>query len=146
MVIPNEPQRAYIEFGSGSLSGYFIEDVCSLGDDSAVMQDYQFGLVTKQTVFSGRFDAIIGLAYPSMAEPGLTPFFDAMMKQGLVEENMFAFYMSMNPLVDDSELVFGGYDNDRIEGKLSWHPVIDKLFWSLNLEDVRIGNRSLGIC
>lgn len=54
--------------------------------------------------------------------------------------------MSMNPLVDDSELVFGGYDNDRIEGKLSWHPVIDKLFWSLNLEDVRIGNRSLGIC
>jgi len=54
--------------------------------------------------------------------------------------------MSMNPLVDDSELVFGGYDNERIAGKLNWHPVVDKLFWSLNLEDVRVGNRSLGIC
>lgn len=97
-------------------------------------------------MFTGSFDAIIGLAYPSMAEPGLTPFFDTMMHQGLIDNNMFAFYMSMNPLVDDSELVFGGYDSTRFEGDLIWHPVIDKLFWSLNLTDVRIGNTSLGIC
>ena len=27
-----------------------------------------------------------------------------------------------------------------------WHPVIDKLFWSLKLNDIRIGNKSLGLC
>ena len=81
-----------------------------------------------------------------MAEPGLTPFFDTMMNQNLIEKNIFAFYMSMNPLIDDSELTFGSYDTERFEGDLTWHPVINKLFWSLNLEDVRIGNESLGVC
>lgn len=52
----------------------------------------------------------------------------------------------MNPMNDDSELTFGGYDTTRFEGSLTWHPVIDQLFWSLNLEDVRIGDKSLGIC
>jgi cathepsin D len=75
-----------------------------------------------------------------MAEPGLTPFFDALMNQNLIDRNIFAFYMSMNPLIDDSELTFGSYDTERFEGDLTWHPVINKLFWSLNLEDVRIGN------
>jgi len=97
-------------------------------------------------VFSGGFDAIIGLAYPTMAEPNFTPFFDTLMRDGLVERNLFAFYMSMNPLENDSELTFGSYDEDRIDGELLWHPVIDKLFWSLNLEDIRLGDKSLGLC
>ncbi len=53
-----------------------------------------------------------------MAEKGFTPFFDTMMNKGLVEQNMFAFYMSMNPLIDDSELTFGSYDLERFEGDL----------------------------
>ena len=81
-----------------------------------------------------------------MAEPGLTPFFDKMMEYNLIDSNIFAFYMSMNPMNDDSELTFGGYDTSRFVGSLKWHPVIDQLFWSLNLEDVRIGDQSLGIC
>ena len=97
-------------------------------------------------MFSGSFDAIIGLAYPSMAEPGLLPFFDSMIQQNLVDNNIFAFYMSMNPQVDDSELTFGYYDEDRFMAPLVWHPVIDRLFWSLRLNDIKIGNQSLGIC
>lgn len=81
-----------------------------------------------------------------MAEEGLTPFFDTMMREGLVDRNLFAFYMSMNPLVDDSELTFGSYDTNRYVGDMTWHPVIDKLFWSLNLTDIRIGNQSIGVC
>lgn len=110
------------------------------------MPGFQFGLVTEENVFGSSFDAIFGLAYPSMAEPGLTPFFDTMMEQDLVDEDIFAFYMSMNPLVDDSELTFGSYDTARIDGDITWHPVIDQLFWSLNLEDVKIGNQSIGVC
>jgi len=37
-----------------------------------------FGLVIEQHVFSGSFDAIIGLAYPKMAEKGIIPFFDTL--------------------------------------------------------------------
>lgn len=72
-------------FGSGDLEGYFIEDVCILGDpddpDNQIkINPFQFGYVTDQHVFTGSFDAIIGLAYPSMSEPGLLPFFDSMIE------------------------------------------------------------------
>ena len=81
-----------------------------------------------------------------MAEPGLVPFFDTMMEQNLVDANIFAFYLSMNPERDDSELTFGYFDYDRFVDPLRWHHVVDKLFWSLRLTDVRVGDQSLGIC
>ena len=38
-----------------------------------------FGLVTKETVMDDTHDAIIGLAYPELAEKGIVPFFDHIM-------------------------------------------------------------------
>jgi cathepsin D len=72
--------------------------------------------VTEETVFTGSFDGIIGLAYPQMAEPNLTPFFETVMRSNLIDSNIFAFYMSMNPQKDDSELTFGWYDSSRFLG------------------------------
>lgn len=67
-----------------------------------VVDDYTFGLVAKQAVFNGTFDAIVGLAYPSMAENGVTPFFDSFIENEVLHDeegnpqNIFAFYMSTN--------------------------------------------------
>lgn len=95
----------------------------------------------------------MGLAYPSMAETGVIPFFDVLMNEHVLHDvdnnpaNMFAFYMSTNQQ-DQSELVFGGYDPDRILAgeEIVWHPVVDKLFWSIKLDDIKVGGQSLGIC
>mmetsp|Transcript_13067 Transcript_13067/g.9469 ORF Transcript_13067/g.9469 Transcript_13067/m.9469 type:complete len:80 (+) Transcript_13067:588-827(+) len=75
------------------------------------------------------YDAIVGLAYPSMADMGL-PIFDMMIEQDVLEANIFSFYMAMNQK-DSSELLFGGYDPDKFTGEINWHDVVDKLFWSL---------------
>ena len=47
------------------------------------------------------FDAIIGLAYPSMAKDNIEPFFDAIIREGILEKNIFAFYMALNPTIDN---------------------------------------------
>lgn len=46
--------------------------------------------------------------------------------------NVFAFYMSTNQ-VDQSELVFGGWDQSKILAgeEIVWHPVVDQLFFSI---------------
>lgn len=39
-------------------------------------------MVVNHDVFNGNFDALIGMAYPQFAEPGVTPFFDGLMQSG----------------------------------------------------------------
>ena len=72
-----------INFGSGYLKGYFVDDTLTLGDpdDSSnqmSVESWTFGLVIEQTCFTSQFDAIIGLAYPQFAEEGVTPLMDAL--------------------------------------------------------------------
>lgn len=88
-----------------------------------------------------------------MAEVGVRPFFDTLIDNHVLfnsagrPANIFSFYLSTNQ-VDQSELIFGGWDNARIKHghEIVWHPVEDKLFWSIKLDDIKVGGKSLGIC
>ena len=83
-----------------------------------VLDNYQFGLVTSDTTFNDEFDALIGMAYPEFAEPGVTPFFDQLMNAGLLKKNVFAFHMSLNPERESSELTLGNWDESKFTGSL----------------------------
>jgi hypothetical protein len=41
---------------------------------------------------------------------------------------------------DTSELIFGSYDDDKFEGEIVWHPVVDKFFWTMKLDDIKLNN------
>jgi hypothetical protein len=81
-------QTAEIQFGSGALGGTFYTDDVRIGDcgggGQILIKNQKFGNVERQsTIFSGdNFEGIIGLGYPSLAEKGVTPFFDMIMNQG----------------------------------------------------------------
>ena len=42
--------------------------------------------------------------------------------------------------------MFGDWNRDKVLGEPDWHKVEHKLFWSIKLDDVRIGGQSLGLC
>ena len=48
-------------------------------ENQLVLKDWTFGMVVENSVFSEKFDALIGMAYPQFAEPGVTPLFDGLM-------------------------------------------------------------------
>ena len=52
-------------------------------------------------------------------------------------ENKFAFYMAMNE-VEDSELLFGTYDHTKYYVPMRWYPVKSKLFWSIELDEIKV--------
>jgi len=95
-------QKAIIQFGSGALGGHFYTDDLRLGScDSKSsgqihIKNQKFGNVEKQkTIFTGNnFEAIVGMAYPELAEKNVKPVFDEMMDQKLLKNNLFAFYLT----------------------------------------------------
>ena len=54
--------------------------------------------------------------------------------------------MSMNPDEEESELVFGTWDEARYSGDLSWYKVTHKRFWSIDLDDILVNGQSIGYC
>ena len=127
-VEPEVKIKSYISFGSGGLKGYFVHDKCTLGDlndksSQIIFDNFNFGLVTKTDTFNNDFDAIIGMAYPGFAEPGVVPFFDGLMATGKLTKNVFAFHMSQNPENEKSELMLGDWDESKFSGTLKWYDV-----------------------
>ena len=147
----DKKQKVQITFGSGFINGYFVKDQVMMGDPKdaskqLVVEDWTFGMVTKHEVFNENFDALIGMAYPAFAEPNVTPFFDALMDSKKLADDVFSFYLSYNP-DEGSEMLLGGWDATKFTGDIIWHDMMDpKLFWTIKLDDVKVGGVSTGFC
>ncbi|KAM9212168.1 cathepsin E [Dugong dugon] len=130
-----------ISYGTGSLSGIIGTDQVTVEGLTVVNQ--QFGESVKepgQTFADAAFDGILGLGYPSLAVGGVTPVFDNMMTQNVVDLPIFSVYMSSNPEGGmGSELIFGGYDYSHFSGSLNWVPVTKQGYWQIALDNIQVG-------
>ncbi|XP_042780925.1 cathepsin E isoform X1 [Panthera uncia] len=130
-----------IQYGTGSLSGIIGTDQVDV--EGLLVVGQQFGeSVTEpgQTFVNAEFDGILGLGYPSLAVGGVTPVFDNMMAQNLVDMPMFSVYMSSDPESGvGSELIFGGYDHSHFSGNLNWVPVTKQGYWQIALDVIQVG-------
>lgn len=55
-----------------------------------------------------------------------------MVNQGLVEEQVFSFWLSRDPEAEvGGELVFGGVDPKHFKGNHSYVPVTEKGYWQV---------------
>ena len=60
------------------------------------MKDQTFGEAVHQpgiTFIAAKFDGILGMGWQSISVDGVTPVFNNMIKQNLVNEEVFAFYL-----------------------------------------------------
>jgi len=134
-----------ILYGSGPVSGFLSEDSVEVGD--VTVKSQQFAEVTDTSGLGlgyklGKFDGILGLAFPSISVDGIPPVFDSMVRQGLVDEPVFAFYLSNDPSVD-GELDFGGIDENHYKGEISYVKLSSTTYWELPLDDIKIDGNSV---
>ena len=69
-----------------------------------------------------------------------------MMDQGLLKNNLFAFYLGTNAQGEESDLTFGYYDKTKFHGKIIWNPVIFKYMYGMRLDDILVNGKSIGVC
>ena len=134
-----------IQYGSGAVSGVFADDTVVLADDIAVVHQ-KFATIHDAAGMGigyafGYFDGILGLGFDSISVGGVETVFHNAMDQGQVEKAMFAFYLGDNA---DGELTFGGYDEDKFEGDLTWVSLSDATYWRIDMDGVKIGSFCTG--
>ncbi|KAL2023692.1 hypothetical protein VTK56DRAFT_1406 [Thermocarpiscus australiensis] len=128
-----------IRYGSGSLSGFVSQDTLTIGDITIKGQD--FAEATKEpglTFAFGRFDGILGLGYDTISVNGIVPPFYKMIEQKLIDEPVFAFYLTDTE--GESEVVFGGVDKDRYKGKITTIPLRRKAYWEVDFDAISYGD------
>lgn len=128
-----------IQYGSGSLSGFFSRDTLSLGALKVKNQD--FAEATNEpglTFVAAKFDGILGLGWPRIAVGGAVPPFHNAIDQGVVKEPVFSFWLNRNdPEGAGGELVFGGSDPKHYVGKHTWTDVTREGYWQFKLDALK---------
>ncbi|XP_061839535.1 nothepsin [Nerophis lumbriciformis] len=131
-----------IHYGSGHLLGVMARDTLKVGDVSVLDQEFGESVYEPGGAFVlARFDGVLGMAYPSLAEILGNPVFDSMMAQKAVEAPVFSFYLSRKSGGGggvDGELVFGGVDEALYSGPIAWLPVTAKGYWQIKMDSVEV--------
>jgi cathepsin D len=61
-----------------------------------------------------------------------------------VEDFSFSFLLTATPGAEGSKLVFGGVNPAYADGEFSYYPLISETYWMIQLDDVSLGENSLG--
>ncbi|KAI4165072.1 MAG: hypothetical protein LQ342_001349 [Letrouitia transgressa] len=131
-----------IQYGSGSLSGFISQDIIQIGDLKVKHQDFAEATSEPGLAFAfGRFDGILGLGYDSISVNKIVPPFYNMVDQKLLDEPVFAFYLSdTNEDGDESEVTFGGINKGHYSGNIIKLPLRRKAYWEADLDAITLGD------
>merc|ERR1711962_1846075 len=72
------------------------------------------------------------MGFPQISVLGVTPVFNNMVDQGVVEAPVFSFWLNRDPSADiGGELILGGSDPLFYEGEMTYIPVQREGYWEM---------------
>lgn len=129
-------------YGSGTIKGRMGVDHVHLGQ--LVSKDQELGLIIEEEGFIFEmlpFDGIVGLAFPGLASIKGVSLARNLAKQGALQDGRFAFYLHRDA-ARGGGVLWGGVDERLYSGALQSFPVVERLWWGLDLVAFKVGNQS----
>jgi hypothetical protein len=175
-VLPGHPRdQITISFGTGEVSGVFVEDhVClqlkgdasnqqlqgqsetmprdqDLGEGCLKMRIIAATEMSEQPFKSFHFDGVLGLGLDGLSQ---TPEFNflrvisaELQRKGGAAAQTFAVFLADSDK-EMSEISFGGWKTEHLDGELGWNSVPDPKLghWLVHIKALRIGDEVLRFC
>ncbi|TKS90429.1 Cathepsin E [Collichthys lucidus] len=139
------PSSYCVSQACGHLLGVMARDTLKIGDLKVLNQEFGESVYEPGSVFvMARFDGVLGMGYPSLAEILGNPVFDSMLAQKTVDEPVFSFYLSRKTRSSNpqGELLLGGKDESLYTGPINWVPVTAKGYWQIKMDSVAVQGAS----
>ena len=133
-----------IEYGSGSVVGFFSLDLVTIGSISVLKQE--FAEVTDSSGIATfdqdtHMDGILGCGFTSISQGLVPPVFLNALAQGLISDTVFSFYLSSTD-GQTSELTFGGVDSNRYIGTLQYFNVTLEEYWEVKFAGLSVNGKA----
>lgn len=133
-----------IMYGSGPVSGF--QSIDSLDMGGIIVENQMFAEVTDATGLGaayklGKFDGILGMAFPILSVNSVPTPFENIVDQGLVDQGIFSFYLS-NCRADDGELLLGDINPEHYTGDITYVDLDQETYWHIVLDDVQVSGES----
>ena len=133
-----------IMYGSGPVSGFQSIDTLNMG--GVIVSNQMFAEVEDASGLGaayklGKFDGILGMAFPILSVNSVPTPFENMVDQQLVDQGIFSFYLS-NCRADDGELLLGGTNPDHYSGDITYVSLDQETYWHIVLDDVQVSGES----
>lgn len=128
------------------MSGFLSTDsTCIAG---VCVTDQTFAEATHEPGISfvaAKFDGILGMGFPQISVLGVTPVFNNMIDQGVVENPVFSFWLSRDPEAEiGGELILGGSDPNFFTGNMTYIPVQREGYWEIKMDSIESNNVVVG--
>jgi len=138
-----EGSKFDISYGTGSCSGIVSIDNVKVAGVTVGSQAFGEVLFTPGDAFAySSFEGILGLAFGSLASIESNTVLENMVDQEVLDGSVFAFWLTSS-IYEGGELVLGGYNPQRFDGDLKWIPITSPGYWSVRLDSVRIGSKTI---
>ncbi|KAH8018364.1 hypothetical protein HPB51_003534 [Rhipicephalus microplus] len=133
-----------IEYGSGIVEGIYSTDVLTIGNGKVNPQTFAEATKAQGSIFkAAKFDGLLGLGYPALAEDNVVPVFDNMMKQNLLPKPVFSVYLNRDPkATPGGEIYFGGINSNRYTGSITYTSVTKKSYWQFKMQGAILSSYS----
>lgn len=133
----------HVQYGSGPVSGVISQDTLTWSESQAA--NLLFAEVTDVSGLGaayklGKFDGILGMAWPSIAELAIPTPFQTLVDQHQLDP-VFAFYLSEESGAA-GELSLGGIDSTKFTGDLVYVPVTSQTYWETKLDSITVSGSS----
>lgn len=135
-----------VTFGTGEISGVFIEDDVCIGNVCTSMKFVGATSETDDPFSSFNFDGVLGLALPEMSQGPSYSLMDHLVQSKALRQNLFSVFLSDSDM-ESSEITFGAVKEEHMASNMFWAPVAkDTGYWQVQIEDITIDNKKQSLC